>query len=101
MRQVPGSSPGVPIKILRESGTEYHRRSHKPEIAGSTPAPATNDDVSKRPKEADCNSVIAGSNPAVVLIKHRKVLKNEGSNDKTKFIQITADQPALVWLEWK
>ena len=53
--------------VLRESGTEYHRRSHKPEITGSTPVPATNDDVTKRPKEADCNSVIAGSNPAVVL----------------------------------
>ena len=26
---------------MRAGGTEYHRRSHTPEIAGSTPAPAT------------------------------------------------------------
>ncbi len=30
-----------PVRALRESGTEYQRRPHKPEIAGSTPVPAT------------------------------------------------------------
>ena len=37
-RKAAGSIPAVPA--LRVSGTEYHRRSHKPEITGSTPVPA-------------------------------------------------------------
>ena len=31
----------IRVSALRVGGTEYHRRSHTPEIAGSTPVPAT------------------------------------------------------------
>ena len=85
---------------LREGGTEYHSRPIPCEIAGSTPVPATNDDVSKRPKEADCNSVNAGSNLAIVFKNIIGETKSESKNVQTNFIETAADQPKLVWLEW-
>ena len=48
-------------------------QSHKLEIAGSTPVPATN-----------------------ILRRN----KNESKNVQTNFIETAADQPKLVWLEW-